>query len=75
MGRRELRPGSLFQFLEQLDRHVVISHIDFTAAIAVYIGNFRSDRQISHLINNRFRVVPVSRAALKNDTFVNDPIF
>lgn len=75
MDQRELRPGSLFQLLEQFDRHVVISHVDFTTTVAVDIGNFRSNRQIGYPVNNGFRVVPVGRAAFKNDSFVYDPIF
>ncbi len=35
MDQRELRPGSLFSALEQFDRHVVISHVDFTTTVAL----------------------------------------
>ena len=50
-----------FQLLEQFDRHVVIGHVDFAAAVAVNIGNFRRNWQVGYLVNNRFSVVPVVR--------------
>ena len=64
-----------FQFLEQFDRHVVICHVDFAAAVAVNVCNFRRNWQVSDLIDNSFGVIPVSRATLQHDTFVDGPCF
>ena len=64
-----------FQFLEQFDRHVVIGHIDFAAAVAVDVGDFRRNRQEGDLINHGFGVIPVVGITLQNNAFVNNPIF
>ena len=64
-----------FQFLEQFDRHIVIGHIDFAAAVAVDVGDFRSDRQKGNLINNGFAVIPVVSITFQYNTFVHYPVF
>ena len=50
---RTVRPIS-FQFLEQFNRQVVIGHVDFTAAIAVNISNFRNRQGNERIIDNGF---------------------
>ena len=63
------------QFLEQFNRHVVIGHVDFTAAVAVHVSHFRRDWQVGHLVNHGFGVIPVLRVTLQNHTFVDHPVF
>ena len=64
-----------FQLLEQFNRHVVIGHVDFAAAVTVNVSNFRRDWQVGYLINDGFRVIPVLRVTLQNHTFVDHPVF
>ncbi len=64
-----------FQFLEQFNRHVVIGHVDFAAAVAVYVSHFRRDWQVGDLVNYGFGVVPVLRVTLQDHTFVDHPVF
>ena len=63
-----------FQLLEQFNRHIVIGHVDFTAAVAVYVRHFRRDWQVGDLIDNGLRIIPILRVALQHHTFVNDPV-
>lgn len=63
-----------FQLLEQFNRHVVIGHVDFTAAIAVNVSHFRRNWQVGHLVNNGFGVVPVVGITLKHNALVNHPV-
>ncbi len=64
-----------FQLLEQFNRHVVIGHVDFTAAVAVNVGHFGRNWQVGDLINHGLRVIPVLRVTLQHHTFVDHPVF
>ena len=63
------------QLLEQFNRHVVIGHVDFAAAVAVDVSHFGRNWQVGHLINHGFSVVPVLRVTLKHHTLVDHPVF
>ena len=64
-----------FQLLEEFDRQLVISHVQFTAAVAVNIGHFGRGRQPGNGVNDGFSIIPVVRVALHHDTFVDHPVF
>ena len=64
-----------FQLLEEFDRQLVISHVQFTAAVAVNIGHFGRGRQPGNGVNDGFSIIPIVRVTLHHDPLVDHPVF
>ncbi|MNV84367.1 hypothetical protein D3C71_1782340 [compost metagenome] len=60
---------------EQVRRDGAVGDINFTTAEAVNVTDLGGDRQERRLIDHRFLVVPIARAAFKHDTLIHHPLF